>query len=210
MPAFQDCKPIALNLIRRMSEPAIVLSPIFIELVGECLQGLVMAKQYWLIKSEPDVFGIDDLAACKNKTEHWDGIRNYQARNFMRDSMKKGDVALFYHSNAGPESGAVGIAEVASEEAYPDHTQWDPQSKYFDAKSSKESPRWVMVDFKWRAQLERLVSLQEMKQEPKLEDMLVVKRGQRLSIQPVALKHFKKVCLMGGLDGKGLKALGLV
>ena len=166
-----------------------------------------MAKSYWLIKSEPNVFGFDDLKACPKQTEHWDGIRNYQARNFMRDSMTKGDLALFYHSNAGPASGAVGIAEVVSKEAYPDHTQWDPKSNYYDPKSSKEEPRWLMVDFKWKAAFKQLVSLKEMKAESALEDMLVVKRGQRLSIQPVEAKHFEKVCQMGGLRAKELTKL---
>lgn len=168
-----------------------------------------MAKNYWLIKSEPDVFSIDDLAACPKQTERWDGIRNYQARNFMRDAMKQGDLAIFYHSNAGSESGAVGVAEVASEQAYPDPTQWDPKSNYYDAKSKKEEPRWLMVDFKWRAGFKRLVSLKEMKETPELDEMLVVKRGQRLSIQPVEPRHFKFVCKLGGLTAKELKPLGL-
>jgi predicted RNA-binding protein with PUA-like domain len=168
-----------------------------------------MAKNYWLIKSDPDVFSIDDLAACPERTECWDGIRNYQARNFMRDAMKQGDLALFYHSNAGPESGAVGVAEVASEQAYPDPTQWDPKSNYYDAKSKKEEPRWLMVDFKWRASFKRLVSLREMKETPELDEMLVVKRGQRLSIQPVEPRHFEFVCKLGGLTAKELKPLGL-
>lgn len=156
-----------------------------------------MAKNYWLIKSEPDVFGFDDLEKCVDQTEHWDGIRNYQARNFMRDGMKKGDLALFYHSNAGPEVGVVGIAEVVSEKAYPDHTQWDPKSKYFDAKSSKEEPRWLMVDFKWKKAFKRLVTLKELKGDETLEDMLVVRKGQRLSIQPVEVEHYMHVCKLG-------------
>ncbi|MDQ8203073.1 EVE domain-containing protein [Pelagicoccus sp. SDUM812003] len=168
-----------------------------------------MAKNLWLIKSEPDVFSFDDLKACPKQTEHWDGIRNYQARNFMRDSMKKGDIALFYHSNAGPQSGAVGLAEVVSESAYPDHTQFDPKSDYYDAKSKPEEPRWLMVDFKYALPFKRLVSLKEMKETPELEEMLVVKRGQRLSIQPVELQHFKAVCKMGGLLVKDLKTLGV-
>lgn len=167
-----------------------------------------MARSYWLIKSEPDVFSFDDLAACQDQREPWNGIRNYQARNFMRDSMNQGDMALFYHSNAGPESGVVGLAEVASEAAYPDPLQFDPKSDYFDAKSLIENPRWLMVDFKWKAAFKRLVSLQEMKTEPALDGMLVVKRGQRLSIQPVERPHFEKVCQMGGLSKKNLKEIG--
>lgn len=168
-----------------------------------------MAKNYWLIKSEPDVFGFDDLAKCKNQTEHWDGIRNYQARNFMRDGMRQGDVALFYHSNAGPKVGAVGLATVASEKAYPDPTQFDSKSKYYDAKSKPEDPRWLMVDFKWAAAFKRLVTLEELKEAAELEGMLVVKRGQRLSIQPVDKSHFRAVCKRGGLTAKDLKEIGV-
>lgn len=168
-----------------------------------------MAKKFWLIKSEPDVFGFDDLAKCKDQTEHWDGIRNYQARNFMRDEMQQGDVAIFYHSNAGPEVGAVGLATVASEKAYPDHTQFDPKSNYYDAKSSKENPRWLMVDFKYGKPFKRLVTLKELKEAPELAEMLVVQRGQRLSIQPVDKVHFKAVCKMGGLTAKDLKEFGV-
>lgn len=167
-----------------------------------------MKKKYWLIKSEPDVFGFDDLEKCEKQTEHWDGIRNYQARNFMRDEMQRGDIAIFYHSNAGPQVGAVGLATVASEKAYPDHTQFDPKSNYYDAKSPKDNPRWLMVDFKWKKAFKRLVTLKELKEAPELEDMLVVKRGQRLSIQPVEKKHFKAVCKMGGLSTSELKELG--
>ncbi len=168
-----------------------------------------MAKSFWLIKSEPDVFSFEDLANCPGKTEPWDGIRNYQARNYMRDEMKRGDLALFYHSNAGPESGAVGVAAVASGGARPDPSQWDSKSKYYDAKAPKDEPRWLMVDFKWKAAFKRLVSLKEMKETPELDDMLVVKRGQRLSIQPVELKHFRAVCEMGGLSPSALKKLGV-
>ncbi|MDQ8187541.1 EVE domain-containing protein [Pelagicoccus sp. SDUM812002] len=168
-----------------------------------------MGKKYWLIKSEPDVFGFDDLENCENQTEHWDGIRNCQARNFMRDEMQQGDVAIFYHSNAGPEVGAVGLATVASEKAYPDPTQFDPKSNYHDAKSTKENPRWLMVDFKWAKAFKRLVTLKEMKGSPELTEMLVVQRGQRLSIQPVEKAHFKAVCKMGGLAVKDLKEFGI-
>jgi predicted RNA-binding protein with PUA-like domain len=167
-----------------------------------------MAKNYWLIKSEPEVFGFDDLAKCKDQTEPWDGIRNYQARNFMRDDMQKGDVAIFYHSNAGKNVGAVGLATVASEKAYPDPTQFDPKSNYYDAKSSEENPRWLMVDFKRAKPFKRLVTLKELKEAPELEEMLVVKRGQRLSIQPVEKRHFTAVCKMGGLAVKDLEEFG--
>lgn len=168
-----------------------------------------MAKNFWLIKSEPDVFGFEDLEKCKDQTEPWNGIRNYQARNFMRDSMEKGDLAVFYHSNAGPGVGAVGLASVASEKAYPDPLQFDAKSDYYDAKAPADGSRWLMVDFKLAAKFKRLVTLKELKDTPELEDMLVVKRGQRLSIQPVEKHHFRKVCQMGGLTAKDLKALGV-
>jgi len=158
-----------------------------------------MARNYWLMKSEPEAFSFEDLKNCSNKTEHWDGIRNYQARNLMRDEMKKGDWILFYHSNAGANTGAVGLAEVASKEAYPDHTQWDKKSNYYDEKSSPENPRWLMVDVKYKKPFKNMVSLQTMKAEKRLEDMRVVQRGQRLSIQPVEKKHFDHVCKMGGM-----------
>lgn len=159
-----------------------------------------MARKYWLMKSEPEVFSLEDLKNCPGKTEHWDGIRNYQARNLMRDDMQKGDWVLFYHSNAGPETGVVGLAEVVSKEAYPDHTAWDKKSKYYDEKSSHGNPRWLMVDIRYKRALKNPVTLQEMKAEKSLEGMRVVQRGQRLSIQPVEKKHFDKVCKMGGVD----------
>ncbi len=158
-----------------------------------------MEKRYWLMKTEPDVFSFDDLAARPGKTEPWNGVRNYQARNYMRDSMRKGDFVLFYHSNAGDASGVVGLAVIASAAAYPDPTAFDPKSEYYDEKSSAENPRWVMVDVKWKSAFKRLVSLQEMKADPALDEMLVVKRGQRLSIQPVEPRHFDHVCRLGGL-----------
>lgn len=154
-----------------------------------------MAKKYWLMKSEPDVFSIDDLKNAKNSTEHWDGVRNYQARNFMRDEMKKGDEVLFYHSNCEPP-GIVGTATIAKE-GYPDHTAWDPKSKYYDPKSSEDNPRWIMVDVKFKSKFKRVISLKELKENEELEEMLVVKKGQRLSIQPVAPEHFQLVKKLG-------------
>lgn len=148
--------------------------------------------KYWLIKSEPDVFGIDDMK--KAKREPWNGIRNYQARNFMRDGMDIGDLALFYHSNAKPP-GVVGIAEVASE-PYPDDLQFDKKSKYHDAKSNPDDPRWLMVDFNFVEKFPEMVSLNDLKAEKALEGMLVTQRGSRLSITPVTKKHFDKVCKM--------------
>lgn len=144
----------------------------------------------WLMKSEPDVFSLDDLKNCPKKTEPWDGIRNYQARNFMRDDMKKGDVVLFYHSNC-KEPGIVGLAEIASSSAYPDPTQFDKKSNYFDPKSDPENPRWLLVDVRYKKTLKRPVTLKEIKEHPVLSGMKVAQRGMRLSIQPVEQKHFE-------------------
>ncbi len=157
-------------------------------------------RRYWLMKSEPDAFSFDDLLAARGKRTHWDGIRNYQARNFMRDDMKKGDRVLYYHSNAKPP-GVVGVAEVVKE-AYPDHTQFDPDSKYHDAKSDPDEPRWLMVDIRALAALPEAVSLDDLKANPKLEEMAVVQRGQRLSIQPVTPAEWAEVLAMGGLAGR--------
>jgi len=144
---------------------------------------------YWLMKSEPDVFGIDDLAAKPSQTEHWDGVRNYQARNWMRDDMKIGDQVLFYHSNCKPP-GIAGIAEVARE-AYPDHTALDPDSKYYDPKSDPENPRWVMVDLRFVRKFTQLISLDELKSMPELAEMRLLQRGNRLSIMPVTEEQWK-------------------
>ena len=144
--------------------------------------------KYWLMKSEPEVFSFEDLKDCKNQTEPWDGIRNYQARNFMRDQMKVGDQVLFYHSNAKP-SGVAGIAEIASE-PYPDPTAFDKKSKYFDEKSDPGNPRWVLVDVKFREDLARMVSLDEIKLIPECAEMRLIQRGNRLSILPVEREEF--------------------
>jgi predicted RNA-binding protein with PUA-like domain len=140
---------------------------------------------YWLMKSEPDVFGIDDLKTCSGKTEPWDGVRNYQARNMMRDQMKKGDLAFFYHSNCA-EPGIVGIMTVALE-GYPDHTAFDPQAKYFDPRSDPDNPRWYMVDVRFKRRFRRTVTLQELKQyaDDTLAGMPLLRKGNRLSIMPV-------------------------
>ena len=143
----------------------------------------------WLIKSEPSAYSIDDLS--RDRTEMWDGIRNYQARNMMRDEMKPGDRVLFYHS-ACKEPGVVGIAKVASK-SYPDPTQFDKKSKYYDAKSDPEDPRWHLVDMRFVKKLKRPVSLAEIKAHPDLADMLLVKRGNRLSIMPVSDKHWETI-----------------
>lgn len=144
---------------------------------------------YWLMKSEPDAFGIDDLRAMPNKTEHWDGIRNYQARNMMRDDMKKGDLVFFYHSNA-KIIGIVGIAKVVKE-AYPDFTAFEPGTRYFDPKSDPDKPRWFMVDIKFVRKLKRTITLGELKNYSSvLDDMPLLGKGNRLSIMPVSESHW--------------------
>jgi predicted RNA-binding protein with PUA-like domain len=137
---------------------------------------------FWLMKSEPAVFGIDDLARAPKKTAPWWGVRNYQARNFMRDQMKTGDTVFFYHSSC-PEPGIAGLARV-SKLAYPDATQFDRNSEYFDPKSSKDNPRWFNVDVTL-AKKTRLIGLPELRSHPALQSMRVLQRGNRLSITPV-------------------------
>lgn len=137
----------------------------------------------WLFKSEPDTFGIDDLAAQPDRTDHWDGVRNYQARNFMRDDMAVGDQGFFYHSNT-KEPGIVGIVEIVRA-AYPDHTALDPESPYYDPKSDPDNPRWYMVDVRLVRRLARTITLAELKAHPELADMPLVRKGNRLSVMPV-------------------------
>jgi predicted RNA-binding protein with PUA-like domain len=144
---------------------------------------------YWLIKSEPDDFSIDDLKNSPGQTTHWDGVRNYQARNFMRDGMNKGDQVFYYHSNC-KEPGIVGLAEVVSG-AYPDHTAFDPNDKHFDPKSDPENPRWLMVDVRYKRETKRLLSLSEIKQyTDKLDGFALIRRGNRLSVMPVSKEHW--------------------
>ena len=140
---------------------------------------------YWLMKSEPEVFGIDHLESRPKKTEPWDGVRNYQARNMMRDQMKKGDLCFFYHSNCDVP-GIVGIMEVVKE-GYPDHTAFDPEEKYYDPKSDPDNPRWYMVDIKFKRRLKRTISLQELKEyaDTLLNECPLVRKGNRLSIMPI-------------------------
>jgi len=147
--------------------------------------------QYWLMKSEPDVFGIDDLAARPGKTEPWDGVRNYQARNMMRDEMKVGDQVFFYHSNC-KEPGIVGIAKVVKA-GYPDYTSWDPKGKYYDPKSTPDNPRWYMVDVKFVRKLTRTITLEELKNDKAIADMPLVRRGNRLSVMPVTERQWKHI-----------------
>ena len=141
------------------------------------------------MKTEPDVFGIDDLKQRPHQTEHWDGIRNYQARNMMRDDMKKGDQIFFYHSNAVP-IGIVGVMKVVRE-AYPDFTAQNPDSKYYDPKSTSDNPRWFMVDVKFVRKFKRVITLDELKQHADaLGDMALLRKGNRLSINPVTKKQW--------------------
>lgn len=141
------------------------------------------------MKSEPDTFGIDDLQQRPQQTEPWDGVRNYQARNMMRDEMQVGDQVFFYHSNCA-EPGIVGIAQVVKA-GYPDVTALDPESKYFDPKASRDNPRWFRVDVKFVKKFRRTISLSELKQQPQLEGMAVLARGSRLSITPVTEQQWK-------------------
>ena len=140
-----------------------------------------MTKRYWLIKSEPQEFSIDALARVK--AEPWSGVRNYQARNFMRDSMQIGDGILFYHSNCA-EPGVVGVAEVATE-AYPDPTQFDKRGDYYDSASKPEEPRWLLVDVRFKRKLKRTITLSELKGREELDECALVRRGNRLSVMPI-------------------------
>lgn len=153
-------------------------------------------EQFWLMKSEPYEFSIDDLASRKNQTTYWEGIRNYQARNFMRDKMNIGDKIFFYHSRAKPLA-IVGTMEVASE-PYPDPSQFDPNSKYFDEKATEEKPRWFLVDVKLIKKFERPVTRDEVKEEESLQEMMLIKKGARLSIQPVQPHEWEKIHEMAG------------
>ena len=138
---------------------------------------------HWLMKSEPTAFSIDDLKAMPRKTDHWDGVRNYQARNMMRDEMERGDRVFFYHSNC-KVPGIVGIMEIVRE-GYPDHTAFNANAKYFDEKSDPNNPRWFMVDVKYVRHTKRVIPLSELKEHAALADMPLVRKGNRLSIMPV-------------------------
>ncbi|MBV9575084.1 MAG: EVE domain-containing protein [Gammaproteobacteria bacterium] len=147
--------------------------------------------RYWLFKSEPNTFSIDDLAHSPKQTEHWDGVRNYQVRNMLRDEMKKGDKAFFYHSSCA-EPGVVGVIEIVKE-AYPDFTAWDISSDHYDVKSPAETPRWLMVDVKLIKKFTRFISLTEMRKIPKLKQMQILRRGNRLSITPVTIEEWNTI-----------------
>lgn len=146
---------------------------------------------YWLFKSEPDAFSIDDLIAMKGKRDHWDGIRNYQARNLMRDQMKKGDQGFFYHSSC-KLPGVIGVVEIVKE-AYPDHTALDKNAKYYDPKSTEDNPRWMMVDVKFKQKYPDVISLAQLREVKALADMVLLKKGSRLSIQPVTKKEWDTI-----------------
>jgi predicted RNA-binding protein with PUA-like domain len=150
--------------------------------------------RYWLMKTEPAVFSFDDLQKRPRATDHWEGVRNYQARNYMKEMMK-GDGVLFYHSNC-ETPGVVGIAEI-SREAYPDFFSWDPKSRYYDPKSTPDSPRWFMVDVTRRKAFKKTVTLKELKAKPELSNMKVLQKGQRLSVMPVTREEFDIVSAMG-------------
>jgi predicted RNA-binding protein with PUA-like domain len=149
-------------------------------------------RSYWLIKSEPDVYSIQALR--RDRQTHWEGVRNYQARNHLR-SMHEGDLVLFYHSNADPP-GVAGLARVCRE-AYPDDTQFNAKSHYYDADSPREDPRWSLVDVEFVEELAEFVALDVLKEDASLEGMLVRKRGMRLSVQPVEREHFARVAKLG-------------
>jgi predicted RNA-binding protein with PUA-like domain len=150
---------------------------------------------YWLMKSEPDVFSFEDLKKRPKKTEPWNGVRNYQARNFMRDEMKLGDLILFYHSSC-EIPGVAGLAEVASK-PYPDSTQFDPESDYFDPKATLETPRWFLIDVKFYADLKQHVPLADLKMQKKLVEMRLLQQGNRLSILPVTREEFELIKKLG-------------
>jgi len=145
------------------------------------------AQKYWLMKSEPDEYSIADLR--RDTVEVWDGVRNYQGRNMMRDDMDIGDQALFYHSNAGKETGVVGVMEIVKT-GYPDPTQFDPEDAHYDPKSDPESPRWLCVDVRFVRQLPRVVTLSEIKARKQFADMPLVQKGNRLSVMPIKKTHF--------------------
>ena len=154
-----------------------------------------MAKRYWLFKSEPSTYSWNDLIKEPNRTTCWEGVRNYQARNLLRDEMKKGDLGLFYHSSTHPQC-VMGTCVVVKE-GYPDPFQFDPRSKYFDETADRDDPRWFLVDVKAEKAFKRPLTLAELKQKPELEGMMLLERGSRLSVQPVSADHFKRIVAMG-------------
>jgi predicted RNA-binding protein with PUA-like domain len=156
-----------------------------------------VATKHWLLKSEPGVFSIDDLSIAKNQTTFWDGVRNYQARNFLRNEMKLGDKIIFYHSNTEPPC-AVGTCEIVKE-GYPDFTAFDPENDHFDPKSKKEFPTWFMVNIKLVKKFSKIVSIAEIKANKNLQKMQLVKRGNRLSVISLTKKEFEEIEKLGQL-----------
>jgi len=155
------------------------------------------ARRYWLVKSEPDSFSFDDLLASPNRTTSWDGVRNFQARNSMRDDMKLGDLVFFYHSSTDPAA-IVGIAEVVRE-GYPDPTAFDRKDSHFDPKSKPDSPTWMMVDLRAREALPKPITLAELREVKGLEKMVLLQKGSRLSVQPVTPKEWEIICKLVGV-----------
>jgi predicted RNA-binding protein with PUA-like domain len=153
-------------------------------------------KNFWLMKSEPSVFSIQDLEKAPKKTTHWDGVRNYQARNFMRDTMKIGDMVLFYHSNADP-AGIAGAAEIVKE-GYPDSSAFDPKDVHYDEKSDPKNPTWMMVDVRHVETFSKFLPLEELRKCAGLQDMMLLQKGSRLSIQPVTPDQWKTVLKLAG------------
>ncbi len=151
-------------------------------------------SKFWLVKTETEVFSWNDLKKSKNQTIFWDGVRNYQARNYLRDEIKIGDLVLFYHCNADPLA-VMGVCEVVKE-GYPDHTQFDPESNYYDEKSNPQNPTWFMVDFKLKNEFKNPVTLEQIKANPKLRNMKLVQKGNRLSVMPVTKAEFDEIVKM--------------
>jgi predicted RNA-binding protein with PUA-like domain len=151
--------------------------------------------RYWLLKSEPEAFSIDDLARAKNRTTRWDGVRNYQARNFLRDEIAAGDGVLFYHSNADPPA-VAGTARVVRA-GYPDPTQFDAGDGHHDPASPPDAPRWFAVDIAFDGKFARPVTLPELRADPVLSDMVLLRKGSRLSVQPVSAAEWKRIVKLG-------------
>jgi len=157
------------------------------------------SKKYWLMKTEPHAFAIEDLAKRPGKKEHWDGVRNYQARNYMRDQMQKGDEVFFYHSSCTP-AGIVGITTI-DKSGYDDPSALDPHSKYHDPKATPQKNPWVMVDVKLKVKFKRMITLESLRKVPGLENMVLLKRGSRLSIQPVSAEEFAIILKLAEKEG---------
>ena len=170
--------------------------------MGICREkGMAKNSGYWLVKSEPGCFSIDDLAALPGQTTMWDGVRNYQARNFLRDSMKEGDRVFFYHSITGV--GIAGLCEVVGK-PYPDPTQWNPENRHFDPASPADTPRWYAVDIRLVRKFARILPLAELRNLQELAEMELLKRGSRLSVQPVREEEFQAIMAYVG-EGMGVR-----